>query len=192
MTETLPELRRAVEADQQPRSRPVLGLWLVRPLLAGRHEPALPVPTPKMPYVSIDIETTGLDPESCQILEIGAVWDDWTRAHRRFANASTAMWSTSEIVGHALCLGPECGHSPQAPIPRTSGDNFLRPGPKWPATWPPGFKRCGWDGQTALTPAGKNFASFDRQFLKRLPRFEQVVKLSHRTLGPSVVLLAGE
>ena len=42
-------------------------------------EPALPANPPKMPYVSIDIETTGLDPESCQMLEIGAVWDDWTK-----------------------------------------------------------------------------------------------------------------
>ena len=52
------------------------------------------------------------------------------------------------------------------------------------AAW---LKGCGWDGQTALTPAGKNFASFDRQFLKRLPRFEQVVKLHHRTLDPAVL-----
>ena len=43
-------------------------------------EPALPAITPKMPYVSIDIETTGLDPETCQILEVGAVFDDWTKA----------------------------------------------------------------------------------------------------------------
>jgi oligoribonuclease (3'-5' exoribonuclease) len=28
------------------------------------------------PYVSIDIETTGLDPETCQVLEIGAVIHD--------------------------------------------------------------------------------------------------------------------
>jgi oligoribonuclease (3'-5' exoribonuclease) len=28
------------------------------------------------PYVSIDIETTGLDPETCQVLEIGAVLND--------------------------------------------------------------------------------------------------------------------
>ena len=42
-------------------------------------EPALPTVTPKLSYVSIDIETTGLDPETCQILEIGAVWDDWTK-----------------------------------------------------------------------------------------------------------------
>ena len=42
-------------------------------------EPKLPAVAPKMPYVSIDIETTGLDPATCQILEIGAVWDDWTQ-----------------------------------------------------------------------------------------------------------------
>ena len=49
------------------------------------------------------------------------------------------------------------------------------------------LKGCGWDGTTSLTPAGKNFASFDRQFLKRLPRFEQVVKLSHRTIDPAIL-----
>ena len=29
-------------------------------------------------YVSLDIETTGLNPENCQVLEIGAVIDDGT------------------------------------------------------------------------------------------------------------------
>ena len=29
-----------------------------------------------MKYVSIDIETTGLDPETCQILQVGAVIED--------------------------------------------------------------------------------------------------------------------
>ena len=29
-----------------------------------------------MKYISIDIETTGLDPENCQILSIGAVIED--------------------------------------------------------------------------------------------------------------------
>ena len=78
--EALPQLRRATEADRAtPRSASV-------PAAAGpgttggrpksrRCRPC----TPKMPYVSIDIETTGLDPDTCQILEIGAVWDDWTK-----------------------------------------------------------------------------------------------------------------
>ena len=38
-----------------------------------------------------------------------------------------------------------------------------------------------------LTPAGKNFASFDRQFLKRLPDFEGMVRLHHRTLDPAML-----
>ena len=32
-----------------------------------------------MPYVSIDIEPTGLDPDTCQVLEVGAVADDWVK-----------------------------------------------------------------------------------------------------------------
>ena len=53
--------------------------------------------------------------------------------------------------------------------------------------------RCGWDVSKAITPAGKNFASFDRQFLKRLPDFEKKVRLHHRTLDPAMLfwLLCG-
>jgi hypothetical protein len=47
--------------------------------------------------------------------------------------------------------------------------------------------RCGWDVSMAVTPAGKNFASFDRQFLKRLPDFENKVRLHHRTLDPATL-----
>ncbi|MEN6367617.1 MAG: hypothetical protein ABFC88_12455 [Thermoguttaceae bacterium] len=43
----------------------------------GITEPKLPETPYKLPYVSIDIETTGLDPETCQTLEVGAVIDDW-------------------------------------------------------------------------------------------------------------------
>jgi hypothetical protein len=44
-----------------------------------------------------------------------------------------------------------------------------------------------WDDFEPITPAGKNFASFDRQFLKRLPDFEQNVRLHHRTLDPAML-----
>ena len=56
---------------------------------------------------------------------------------------------------------------------------------KWPTRWPPGSRRCG--AAETVTPAGKNFASFDRQFLKRLPEFEKLVKLHHRTLDPAML-----
>jgi DNA polymerase III epsilon subunit-like protein len=127
-------------------------------------EPKLPPVAPKMPYVSIDIETTGLDPATCQILEIGAVWED--------------------------CRGDAYGLAMNAELlRRLSGqreswfldeNNVADDMAEW-------LKSCGWDGHTALTPAGKNFASFDRQFLKRLPRFEKVVRLHHRTLDPAIL-----
>jgi oligoribonuclease (3'-5' exoribonuclease) len=146
-------------------------------------EPALPTVTPNLRYVSIDIETTGLDPETCQILEIGAVWDDWTKPIHELP-VYHRLVSHEEYRGNAYALAMN------APLlKRLSGerepwfldseqvaDDF--------AAW---LEGCGWDGKTTLTPAGKNFASFDRQFLKRLPRFEQVVKLHHRTLDPAVL-----
>jgi len=141
-------------------------------------EPALPAAAPKMPYVSIDIETTGLDPETCQILEIGAVWDDWTKPvdklpvyhrlvyHKEYRGSAYALAMNANLLRH---LSGE--REPWWRDPDQVADDF--------AAWL--RDACGWDGKRALTPAGKNFASFDRQFLKRLPGFERVVKLSHRT-----------
>ena len=74
----LPELRRIAQADQQSRGRPVLRLRLDRPLLAGREGAGACRPRRRRcPTSSIDIETTGLDPATCQTLEVGAVIDDW-------------------------------------------------------------------------------------------------------------------
>jgi len=146
-------------------------------------EPALPVVTPKMPYVSIDIETTGLDPETCQVLEIGAVWDDWTKpiaelsvyrrlvVHEEYRGNAYALALNSNLLKH---LSGQ--REPWFLEPAQVADDF--------AAW---LKGCGWDGTASLTPAGKNFASFDRQFLRRLPRFEQVVKLSHRSIDPAIL-----
>jgi oligoribonuclease (3'-5' exoribonuclease) len=146
-------------------------------------EPALPTVTPNLRYVSIDIETTGLDPETCQILEIGAVWDDWTkpidelRTYRRLVVHSEYRGNAHALAMNAPLLNRLSGERESWFLdPEQVADDL--------AAW---LKGCGWDGKTALTPAGKNFASFDRQFLRRLPRFEQVVKLHHRTLDPAVL-----
>ncbi len=147
-------------------------------------EPAMPNVTPKLSYVSIDIETTGLDPDTCQILEIGAVWDDWTKPIRELPVYHRLVYH-KEYRGNAYALALNANllkhlsgqREPWWRDPDQVADDF--------AAWL--RDACGWDGKTALTPAGKNFASFDRQFLKRLPRFEQVVKLHHRTLDPAIL-----
>ena len=143
----------------------------------------MPTVTPKLSYVSIDIETTGLDPETCQILEIGAVWDDWTKSIHELP-------TYHQLICHTEYRGSAYALAMNATLLKQLADNgklqWLKPSQVTDsfAAW---LKSCGWDGKTALTPAGKNFASFDRQFLKRLPRFEQVVKLRHRALDPAVL-----
>jgi hypothetical protein len=43
----------------------------------------------------------------------------------------------------------------------------------------------GWDlDRDHLRPAGKNFASFDRQFLRKLPGWDQI-PMNHRTIDPA-------
>jgi len=146
-------------------------------------DPSPPANPPAMSYVSIDIETTGLNPDTCQVLEIGAVWEDWKRPLKELPTYRRLI-PHEEYRGNAYALAMNAGL-----LKQLSGEGkpwFLNEDQVADdfAAW---LKGCGWDGKTALTPAGKNFASFDRQFLKRLPRFEQVVKLHHRTLDPAVL-----
>ena len=148
------------------------------------REPALPADTPKMPYVSIDIETTGLDPETCQTLEIGAVFDNWTLPLDKLPTFHCYVVHNADRRP-ALCPGPERRHPPQAG--QSAEDRGL----------PAAERSRRRDGRLArplrlgrveaVTPAGKNFASFDRQFLKRLPDFEKKVRLHHRTLDPAML-----
>jgi len=137
------------------------------------REPALPTDTPKMSYVSIDIETTGLDPETCQTLEIGAVFDNWTLPLDKLPRFHCYVVH-KQIVGQPFALALNADILRKLANPQKTED-FLPPSEVADAmaTW---LGRCGWDVSKVVTPAGKNFASFDRQFLKRLPNFENKVR----------------
>ena len=148
----------------------------------GLWEPRIILPKPALPYVSIDIETTGLDPQTCQILEIGAVYDDWTRPIPHLPEFHCYV-THSYITGnpYALALNAEILRklaNPQKSDLYLSEDEVAAHLAKWlhPLT-----------GGSVATPAGKNFASFDRQFLKRLPDFERKVRLHHRTIDPAML-----
>jgi hypothetical protein len=39
----------------------------------------------------------------------------------------------------------------------------------------------------SINVAGKNFASFDKLFLERLPRWQQVIRIRQRMIDPSVI-----
>jgi DNA polymerase III epsilon subunit-like protein len=144
---------------------------------------AAPVPRP---YVSIDIETTGLDPKYCQVLEVGAVIDDWVSPlselkrfhcyvqHERIVGEPLALVMNAEIL-RALA-------EPHKHPCRT----FLKPADVCP-TLVNFLLDSGFIGNIndSILAAGKNFASFDMRFFRRLPH-ARMLKFSHRFIDPAM------
>jgi oligoribonuclease (3'-5' exoribonuclease) len=162
----------------------------------GLDEPRIPNPKPALCYLSVDIETTGLDPETRQILEIGAVYDDWTKpmrdlprfhcyvVHKDILGDPYALALNADTLRQFAGFQQDCKNQPSLTRPVTAWPKFLQPKEvaEAMAMW---FGQLGFELNKSVTPAGKNFASFDRQFLKRLPDFEKKVRLSHRTFDPA-------
>jgi oligoribonuclease (3'-5' exoribonuclease) len=135
------------------------------------------------PYVSIDIETTGLNPDTDQILEIGAVWEDWTtplnelKTFRCLVQHDNYHGSAYALALNVKLLKELAGPWETSMLePHEVGEVFN--------SW---LKGCGWNGKENMTAAGKNFASFDRQFLRKLPCFDENVYIKHRAIDPAML-----
>lgn len=136
----------------------------------------------RKPYISIDIETTGLDPDTCQILEIGAVIDNWILPIKELPRFQCYIVDEPVTGSHyALSMHPKilrriANREPGFSYAERSlvTDVFLY--------W---LKRHGIDPRREhITPAGKNYASFDKQFLDKLPDWKEIIKSNHRCIDP--------
>ena len=154
---------------------------------------------PRQAYVSIDLETTGLNPNECQILEIGAVIDDG-RDNVDSLPVFRAIVKHDQIKGepYALQMHPKLLFA-IAQIPAVQGVGTLADPEispldpvncmRRPADVVPNFLNFlsvnGIDIKKGLQPAGKNFASFDKPFLEAgIPNWKKDVKIKHRTIDP--------
>lgn len=158
-------------------------------------------------FLSIDLETTGLDPEWCSILEIGIVIADWhscmddlptfrcfldsddyrgrdtVTRQPYYYGTSYALWLNAEIFKY-LAMKPKdneeavkMGFEEYVPIlqPCMVGKEIA------------GFLRAhNFDLRDHLTAAGKNFGSFDAQFLKLLGLGDDNVVFRHRAIDPAM------
>jgi len=136
-------------------------------------------------YVSIDIETTGLNPENCQVLEIGAVIDDGTTPIEDCLTFHC-------YVDHGLILGEPFAVSMHATILRRiatheEGYTYLQP---WEVAtrFRDFLKGNGLDPENEkVFVAGKNYAAFDARFLAKLTNWDKHIKPHHRILDPAAL-----
>lgn len=157
-----------------------------------------------MKYVSIDIETTGLNPEACQVLQIGAVIEDTLNPapleslptfnciieHEAYSGQPTALAMNSWIL--KTLSGLE-GLSKDDRLEYRKKHNILPVGivAKSFAMWlmNNGLLPEEVNGPVKINAAGKNFASFDKQFLQRLPSWGAAVQIRQRVIDPAIMFM---
>lgn len=145
-----------------------------------------------MRYVSLDIETLGLDENHCDIIEFGAVLDDLTdpdpfdlpsfhcyltKPHNYYKGDAFAMAMHSKILRRIA--DREKGYTY---MPADCLDEAF-------AEW---LVEQKFQENDKVILAGKNVAGFDLRFLKRVG-FGQHFKIHHRCIDPgSMFMLPGE
>lgn len=157
-----------------------------------------------MKYVSIDIETTGLNPEKCQVLQIGAVIEDTEKLlqfeelpkfnciveHDDYLGQPTALKMNSWIF--EILSGLE-GKTKEDRLAYRKEHNIIPVGlvarsfEMWLVN--NGLIAEFMNEPVKITVAGKNFASFDLQFLKKLPNWGSSVQVRQRIIDPAVLLM---
>ena len=133
-----------------------------------------------MKYVSLDIETLGLDPSHDDVIEFAAVIDDFespiedlpklhcyvTRPDNNYRGNAYAMSMHPVILRRIATREDGYGYVPSDYLAEYFAD--------WLASHDLNYK---------IVFAGKNFGAFDMQFLLRLD-FGSHVKIHHRSLDP--------
>jgi oligoribonuclease len=183
-----------------------------------------------MKYVSIDIETTGLDPENDQVLSIGAViedtensefWEDIPKFHGVIKRNSIkgglyAINLNRELLSTLNQYMTAKDQDERNDIVQMTGMKFYEENEiveefyYWLASngmtdlskaIGHGYVRThtARDGRILvpavtnktqpihINVAGKNFGTFDKLFLERLPRWKQLIKVRQRIIDPSVL-----
>lgn len=181
-----------------------------------------------MKYVSIDIETTGLDPEKCEILSIGAVIEDTNNPlpldqlpsfhvaikRENISGSLFAINMNRELIETIVNYQSTKDDNEKSEIIKKSGIRFLHEdevvidfyyflyknglmndnGSNRIYTHHPIYGEVPSVNQKTvpsdhLNVAGKNFGTFDKLFLERLPRWKQLIKMRNRILDPAILFV---
>lgn len=135
-----------------------------------------------MKYASIDVETTGLEPDWCQVLEIAVVVDDLERPKDPNPPTFHAYITHPRIQGQPYALALN------AKILKILSDDkdpdILTPTQALEKIREFLYRHF---GTSKITAAGKNFQSFDKPFLASLwPQVKMNSVFHHRSIDPAL------
>lgn len=158
-----------------------------------------------MDYVSIDLETTGLNPYKCSILEFGAIIDDLNesraidklpRFHTYIVNDNYTGSPYALAMNHKI-LSKIAGLKKESlrclDNYSLSGGRIIENGEQYmklemlPIYFAKFLEDEGYlkeNGLIHFVAAGKNFAGFDLQFLEKIPAWNDKIRVSHRVFDP--------
>lgn len=177
-----------------------------------------------MRYISIDIETSGLDPENCQILSIAAVIEDTENIkplselpHLHLGilreNISGSVFAINlnsdliKTINHYQTSDDEdrayishvndMSFVEESDVVKELFKFFLLNGIEYDdknnlyanVSIDISPVLSGNMNKMYLNVAGKNFGTFDKLFLERLPRWKQVFKVRSRILDPGILFV---
>lgn len=138
-----------------------------------------------MKYVSIDLETTGLNPDTCDIIEFSAVIEDTEKllpidelpVYHRYIKKDVYKGQPYALFMHSE-LFKKINNDSENLFSCLEHELI------------PGF--INWLYENNLTNkinvAGKNFFAFDNLFLRQLPHYEDI-KFYHRVIDPAILFL---
>lgn len=136
-----------------------------------------------MRYVSVDIETTGLNPDTDQVLQIAAVVDTDPAIPVEQLPTYTAILKHTRVSGSPFAMAMNAG------LLSTIADGKAAVYPEVAVKELLAFLYA-YATNNKIVAAGKNFASFDRQFLRQLdPNLNQV--FHHRSIDPAMFFVTG-
>ena len=139
-----------------------------------------------MKFASIDIESTGLNPNHHQILEFGAVIEDTENPLPLQELPTFHAYIVHEItIGDAFALAMNWKILEKI-AKRNDYPNFKFVTPNELGQAFGSFLQVHL-GTTKVTVAGKNFGNFDNQFLLNLPNFFNFVQFNHRFIEPGSI-----
>lgn len=146
-----------------------------------------------MKYISIDIETCGLDPLNSSILEAAFVIEDTQKYipleslpcfHTYFLPENGKLYKGepyalsmhSHIFKRIAKLEPEYSYHKPSQIGEILSNFLIKNGFKYDEF-----------GKIPINVAGKNFASFDLQFFNNQTDINKYIKIRHRSIDPSIL-----